>query len=245
MRAMPRALSIDAVAQGEAVELLDQAIELAPGDALPIALAAWCHGQRGAHYLTIRPSMEKQAARELADRGARLNAGDPVAAALLASAYTLVHDLPAAALQLQRALTLDGACAWAWNRSGWLSVYRGQSAEAIERFHIARAIAPDDPLNFFCSLGTAAAHFEAGRYDEATRWFTRGLDEHPSAVWINRFRAPAHALARRKEEAKRNVADLLRHYPDLTIADFRSALPHTPSFLDRASEGLEAAGLRP
>jgi AraC-like DNA-binding protein/tetratricopeptide (TPR) repeat protein len=245
MRALPRALSISATSQGEALELLEQAMELAPTDALPIALAAWCHGQRGGHHFTARSIVEKQAARELAGRAAQLNTGDPIATALLASAYTLAHDLPAASLHFDRALALDGACVWAWNRSGWVSVYHGETAEAIDRFQIALSIAPDDPLSFFCSIGIAAAHFEAGRYDEAARWFTRGIAEHPSAVWANRFRAPAYALAGRKEEATRSVAELLHHYPDLTISDVRSSLPHTPSFLDRAAEGLEAAGLRP
>src|SRR6202045_3521677 len=220
-------------------------MQRAPTDGLPIALAAWCHGQRGGHHFTTCAMAEKQAARDLAGRAAQLDTGDPVATALLASAYTLAHDLPAAEFHFERALALDGACVWAWNRSGWVSVYRGDPAAAIERFQIARSIAPDDPLNFFCSLGIAAAHFEAARYDDAARWFTRGLAEHPSAVWANRFRAPAYALAGRHDEARRSVADLRRCYPDLTIADVRSALPHTPSFLDRVIEGLEAAGLRP
>lgn len=245
MRAMPRAMSIDAASQGEALELLEQAMELAPADALPIALAAWCHGQRGGHHFTSQSTVEKQIAVELAGRAARLNAGDPVATALLASAYTLAHDLTAAELHFDRALALDGACVWAWNRSGWVSAYRGNVSEAIDRFQIARAIAPDDPMDFLCSVGIAAVNFEVGRYAEAAHWFTRGLIEHPSAVWLNQFRAPSYALAGQKEKARRTVAELSRSFPDLTIADVRSALPNTPSFLDRAAEGLEAAGLHP
>jgi hypothetical protein len=244
MQALPHALSIEPAAQAQALELLGRAMELAPADALPPAVAAWCHGQRGGHHFTERPAVEKQAARDLAARAARLNAGDPVVEALAGAAYTLAHDLTPAALHFERALALDGACVWAWNRSGWVSVYHGNSAEAIERFQIARSIAPDDPLNFFCTIGIAAAHFEAARYDEAARWFTRGLAEHPSAVWINRFRAPAYALAGRKDEARQSLAELARLYPDLTIAEVRSALPNTPSFLDRQAEGLEAAGMR-
>ena len=112
-RALPRALSINAAAQGEALELLEQAMELAPADALPMALAAWCHGQRGGHHFTARSVAEKQAARTLAERAAALNSGDPAAMALLAAAYTLAHDLPAAEFHAERALALDGACAWA------------------------------------------------------------------------------------------------------------------------------------
>jgi tetratricopeptide (TPR) repeat protein len=223
MRALPYALSIDAAAQAQALELLERAMELAPAEALPPALATWCHGQRGGHHFTTRPAIEKQVARELAARAARLNAGDAVVEALAGAACTLAHDLTPAVRHFERALALDGACVWAWNRSGWVSVYHGNSAEAIERFQIARSIAPDDPLNFFCTIGIAAAHFEAARYDEAARWFTRGLAEHPSAIWANRFRAPAYALAGRKDEAQQSLAELTRLYPDLNIAEVRSA----------------------
>jgi hypothetical protein len=42
----------------------------------------------------------------------------------------------------------------------------------------------------------------------------------------------------------RSLVELTSVYPDLTISDVRSALPHTRSFMDRASEGLETAGMR-
>jgi AraC-like DNA-binding protein len=245
MKALPRALLIEPAAQAEALELLERAMELAPQDALPMALAAWCHGQRGSHYLAPQSGGEKQAARELALRAARLNAGDAVVEALLGAAHSLAHDLEAAAIHCERALALDGGCVWGWNRSGLLNVYLGRSADAIECFQFARSLGPSDPLNFFCSLGTGCAHFGAGRYDEATRWFTRGLAEHPPAVWVNRFRSAAFALAGHKEEARRSFAELTRAYPELTIGQVRSALPHTPSFRDRVCEGLASLGMRP
>jgi hypothetical protein len=63
------------------------------------------------------------------------------------------------------ALTLDGGSAWAWGRSGWIHAYRGKSVDAIERFQIARNLAPSDPLIFLAAVGIAAAHFEAYRYE--------------------------------------------------------------------------------
>lgn len=245
MKALPRALFIEPGAQAEALELLERAMELAPQDALPMALAAWCHGQLGSHYLAPQPGAEKQAARELALRAARLNSGDAVVEALLGAAHSLAHDLDAAAIHCERALALDGGCVWGWNRSGLLNVYLGRWVDAIECFQCARSLGPNDPLNFFCSLGIGCAHFGASRYDEAARWFTRGLAEHPPAVWVNRFRSAAFALAGRKEEARRCFAELTRAYPELTIGQVRSALPHTPSFRDRACEGLASLGMRP
>jgi tetratricopeptide (TPR) repeat protein len=119
----------------------------------------------------------------------------------------------------------------------------GRSADAIECFQFARSLGPNDPLDFFCTLGIGCAHFEAGRYDEAARWFTRGIAEYPPAIWVNRFRSAAFALAGRKEEARRSFAELTRASPELTIRQLRSALPHTQNFRDRACEGLASLGM--
>ena len=145
---------------------------------------------------------------------------------------------------LTGALILDGSSAWAWGRSGWIKAYSGEAAEAIERFQIGRALAPADPLNFLCSVGIAAGHFWAARYDEAARWFEQALAENPASVWINHTLTPAYALGGRKEQARQSLAELTRAFPDLTIAEVRSGLPYRSSFLDRIADGLESAGMR-
>jgi len=244
MRALPHVLLVEAAAEGMALELLEQAMDLAPYDALPIALAAWCHGLRGGHNMCPLPEEERATAHALAGRAAQLNSGDPLAETMLAAGYTLAHDLGTAAIHADRALALDGGSAWAWGRSGWIKAYAGESAEAIERFQIARALAPGDPMNFLCSVGIAAGHFGAARYDEAARWFERALGENPAAVWINNALTPAYALAGRKEHARRSLAELVRAFPGLTIAQIRSGLPYCSSHRDRVAEGLESVGMR-
>lgn len=236
MKALPQALVIEALAQAEALDILERAMELAPHDALPTALAAGCHAQRGVHFFTAQPSAEWEAARSLAQRAALLNASDPVVESLLGAAHTLSHDLTAAAVHCDRALALDGGCVWAWNRSGLLNTYLGRSAEAIECCQLARSLGPDDPLTFFCSIGIGSGHFQVGRYEEAARWWTRCLAEHPAAVWV---------LAGKKEEARQSFSELTRAYPELTITDVNTALPHPQSYRDRVSEGLASLGMHP
>ena len=245
MKALPRAMILHPAALSEAIELLGRAMELAPQDALPMALSAWCHAQRGTHHFTRQPDLEKQIGGELAARAARLNACDPTVEALLAAGETLAHNFPAAAAHCERALALDGSCVWAWNRSGFLNAYMGRSADAIECFQVARSLGPDDPLNFCCAVGIGCAHFEVGHYDEAARWWTRVLAEQPWATWLNRFRASALALAGKKEEAQHSFAQFTRAYPELTLADVKLALPHTQSYHDRACEGLASLGMQP
>jgi AraC-like DNA-binding protein len=245
MKALPRALRIERCAQREALELLDRAMELAPRDPLPIALTAWCRAQRACHFMTSRPAAERDAARQLALNAAPLAACDPVVGALLGAVLTLTHDLAEAGVHCARALALDGGCAWAWNRSGMLNVYLGRSAEAIECLQFAQSLSPDDPLSYFCSIGTGAANFEIGRYAEAARWFGRVLAEHPPTVWINRNLAAALALAGNKEEARQSFGELMRAYPDLTAAEVRSSLPHTETHRDRLCDVLTGLGMRP
>ena len=47
--------------------------------------------------------------------------------------------------------------AWVWGRSGWIRFYRGETAEALERFQLALDLAPGDPLTFLNHLGLAAS----------------------------------------------------------------------------------------
>jgi len=73
----------------------------------------------------------------------------------------------------------------------WLIAADAGEAEAIERFRMARSLAPTDPLNFLAwhRLRT----FQVGTLDQSARWFQRALAENPAAVWINHYLTPAYA----------------------------------------------------
>ena len=244
MRALPSVLSYEQTAEAVALELLERAMEMAPQDPLPHALAAWCHGVRSCLHFTTRPAEEQALARRLANRAATLNRADALTETMLAAGYTLARDLGTAAVHADRALTLNGGMAWAWGRSGWISAFSGEYDKAIERFKIARTIAPVDPVSGLCCFGIASPHMEAGRFDEAIRWIKRGLAECPTAVWINPFLASCYALSNRKDEARWTLAAWRRDSPDMTIAQVRSGLPFGTRLFDRLSEGIESAGMR-
>jgi adenylate cyclase len=244
MRALPNVLLVEPAAGEAALELLERAMELAPQDPLPMSIAAWCHGLRASHAFTRRPDKARDAARSLADRAAMHKGCDPLSEVMLAAAFTLTHNLTAAAIHADRGLALDSGSAWAWGRSAWIHAYRGETEAALERFEIARTLAPFDSLNFLWSVGVAASHFEAARYQESVRWYVRALAEQRKAVWINRFLAASYALAGCKEQARQSLAELTSAFPELTIAQVRESLPHTGDVLERVAEGLLAAGLR-
>jgi AraC-like DNA-binding protein/tetratricopeptide (TPR) repeat protein len=243
MMAMQKAMRIDATTLSHALELSERAMELSPSDGLPVALAAWCRAQRGSHHLAAQHTAEKKSALLLVGKGAALTNDDPVVEALFGGACAVAGDFEQAASHINRSLALDGGSAWGWNRLGMLDIYRGNFIEATESFQIARGLDPYHPLNFMCSIGLGSANFDAGRYEEGARWFASAIAEHPAAIWINRFRAPALLRAGRSDEARHSFTQLIARHPDLTLTAIQQAIPYTRSHWSLLAEGLADLGM--
>jgi len=245
LRAMPHALSLDADGNARALDLLERAMDRDPDNALATALAAWAHAQRVIYHFSTTPLEERARSSALARKALAL-AGDATALALLGNALTSLHDLDTADLVIRKALSVDGGSAWAWGRGGWIDVYKGDAESAIERFKIALELAPNDSLAFNNLVGIGVAHFTAGRYLEGAHWQARALIEHPTAAWVHRTMCPAYVLGGDKSEARRSLAALRTHYPELTVAGVSQGLPPLPSTSrDHVVEALDSVGLPP
>jgi AraC-like DNA-binding protein/tetratricopeptide (TPR) repeat protein len=243
LRAMPGVLSLDAQGNARALELLERARERDPDNALATALAAWAHGQRVVYHLTEDPNEDRVRGLDLA-RKAQTLACNATVLAILGNAFTLVKDLDAAEMVIRQALSVDGSSAWAWSRSGWIDLYKGNAESAIERLKIALDLAPHDPLAFNSMVGIGCANFHAGRYSEAARWQERALSEHPSAAWAHRTLCPAYVLSGAAPQARRSLTALREEYPDLTVSDLQSGMPPLPqAYCGLVVDALHSAGL--
>jgi tetratricopeptide (TPR) repeat protein len=223
--------------------LLDEAIAIEPTYPLALSLSAWCHAQCAVYNWTDAPEEARTEALRLAQRAAAMSHDDPMVLAILGAAHTVARDLETAAAHLERALALDPNSAWAWQRSGWVNVHRERPEIAIEQFERAHRLSPFDPWGFICDLGIADAHFAAARYEEAVAWTKKGLSQQPDAIWHFRVLVPALVHAGRKEEARRALGVLVKHYPGLTISKVRESLPFGTGMMDRIAIGLREAGL--
>jgi AraC-like DNA-binding protein/tetratricopeptide (TPR) repeat protein len=242
LRALPGVLSLDPESNARALEVLNSAMERDPKNALAVALAAWAHGQRVVYQFASDAVRERAHCAALARKALALGAG-PSALAIIASALSIITDETAEQV-VAKALAADGGSAWAWGRSGWIEVYKGNAESAIERLTIALELAPDDPLAFNNMAGIGMAHFGAGRYREAAYWQQRALIEHPQSAWIDRHLCPAYLLAGAREEAGRSLLALRNAYPDLTVAGIlRAPLPLPQADRNRLVEALADAGL--
>ena len=160
LRAMPGVLSLDQDGNTQALDLLERAMQREPDHALATgARRLGAYGQRVVYHFSSDPDADRARSVELA-RKARALAGDATVLAILGNALTLLDDLDSADLVIRKALAIDGGSAWAWSRSGWIDVYRGEPDSAIERFRIALELAPDDCLAFNSMVGHRLRAFQ-------------------------------------------------------------------------------------
>jgi adenylate cyclase len=243
MRAMPHVWALEKEESVKALELLEKALTIDPEYPLALSLAGWCHAQRSVYNWADDIAKSQASARSLAERAAEMSGDDPVILAVLGAVHTFVRNYGTARVLLERAVTLDSNAAWAWSRLGWLENYADQPSKAIENFERALRLSPIDPMNFNNYVGLGSAHEVAQEYDKAAAFYRRALEERPNAGWIYRNLASSLSGAGRVEEAKRAFAEMMRNYPDLTVAKFKQAMVFSTVPLNRMAENLRKLGL--
>jgi adenylate cyclase len=243
IRAMPHVWALEKEESAKALELLEKALAIDPEYPLALALAGWCHAQRSVYTWADDIADSQSKARSFAEQAAALSGDDPLVLAILGAVHTFVRNFGTARVLLERALAIDPNCAWAWSRLGWIESYADQPAKAIEYFERAIRLSPIDPMNFNNYAGIASSHEVAGEYDQAVSFCRRALQERPHASWIYRNLASALVGAGRIEEAKQAFAEMLRHYPDLTVSKFKQAMVFSAPSIEGMARRLRSLGL--
>jgi len=230
----------------EAKELYLRATELDPNYASAYGMAARCiHFSRVNGWLED-PDREIADGVRLARRALALGKDDPTA--LLSSGLSLASlagELETGAAHIERALALNPNSAEAWRASGWVRIYLGEPADAIEHFERAMRLSPLDPLAYFTCAGMGTAHLLAGRYDEAASWARKASQEQPNSAGSWRVAATAYGLSDRIVEAREAMARLRELSPALRLSNLARVAPpfRRPEDLARWTEGLRKAGL--
>ena len=234
----------------EALLLFNKAIELDPDFTSAYGLATWCYIRRKASgWMTDRVRETSEGAR-LARLAVDLGTDDAIA--LCTGGYALaylVDDADAGAAFINRALVINPNLTVAWYFSGWVKILLGEPEVAIDHFAHSMRLSPLDPLIFAARIGTACAHFFAGRYDEASSWAEQVLREKPKlppAVHEEALcvAAASNALGGRLEDAQKVMARLREIDATLRVSDLRDLTRfRRAGDVARYAEGLRKAGL--
>ena len=182
----------------------------------PYGLAASCH-----HFAKANgwaSTFDQSEISRLIERAADIGKDDAVALCWAGHVHAyFFRDLDRALLLIDRALELDVNLAVAWQRSGWVRGYAGDSEGAIESLNKAIRLNPLDPRVFLTQSALAFAHFVAGRDDEAARWAAMALRVKPNWLPALRMTIAANAMRGQVEQAKRALNAYRRMDPEVTI----------------------------
>jgi TolB-like protein len=245
MRAFPKLWGQNAAAIGEAMPILNAAVEADPNYGRALALLAWCHALRVTYLWSQKPDDEIEQARRAVDKALGLIDDDPTALTAAGAVTGFCGDQDGASALIERALALDPNNAWAWARWGWTAIYRGEAERAAERFENAMKLSPLDPFAFNMRIGKAAALARMGRFVEATAIAKEETKSHPDVTWPYRQLTSWAALAGDLPTARSAARKLLAAQPDFTIRRFLEvpAFRDMPEYRDRMAQGLRDAGL--
>ena len=228
-----------------ALRLFYKAIEIDTNFASALAMAARCYTLRKTNRWMIDPAQETAEAVRLARRAIEVGKDDAVA--LCYAGYALVHaayELESGAAIIERAIALNPHLAIAWQLSGTVQAFLGRSEVAIEHTTRAMRLSPLDPSLSLMQSSLALAYFIAGRYDDASIWSDRAIQEGTSFLPAFRMAVASKALAGRQEEARNALGRMLQIDPTARISNSAErALFRRLQDVTRFEDGLRKAGL--
>jgi adenylate cyclase len=180
---------------------------------------------------------------EMARRALAAGPENSTCLACAAFSYVLIGRRFEEGLQLaERGLALHPNSVFVRVRAGVAYVNCGESETALEHLESGWRMNPHDPkaLTF---TGMCAAHFFARRFEDCVAWGRRAVAESPGANIARRHVAAALAHLGRIEEAKAEIAEVLKHQPTSSLARSRLSSFRHEWMYDLYLEGLRKAGL--
>jgi TolB-like protein len=243
LRALPEIHAQTEASAERAEGLLRKAVALDPGYPEALGLLADTIATRtvnGWHENLFRGLEESI---ETAQRALAAGPQNSTCLACAASTYVLLGRRFEEGVELaERAITLHPNSVFVRIRAGIAYVNCGESEKAIENFDMAWRMNPQDPkaLTF---TGMCAAHFFARRFEDCIAWGRRAVTEASGTNIARRHVAAALALLGRTDEAKAEIAEVLKRQPTSSLARSRLSSFRHPWMYDLYLDGLRKAGL--
>jgi TolB-like protein len=229
----------------EALSLFNKAVERDPDFGAAHGMAAWCHLWRHVNGWTSDRSQEEAETQYLVRRAAVIGKDDAVALCFGGLALAFVTgDCEGGIALIDRALAINPNLAAAWNASGWVRTFLGETDVAIEHIQRAMRLSPLDPLMFVMYHVTGFAHFVASRYGEAALWAGKALREQPNFLAAIRLSAAGHALSGHLDQARNAVVRARELDPAMRLSNLSNRVgPFRSEDFSKYREALQMAGL--
>jgi tetratricopeptide (TPR) repeat protein len=143
----------------------------------------------------------------------------------------------------ERAIALDANFAEAYKLLAEILKFAGRPEEALKVIEKAMRLNPHYPATYLFALGTYYRLME--RYEEAIAAFKSALTRNPALLPVHVNLAVIYSELGREEEARAEVAEVLRISPNFSLEVLRQRFPYKdPAVLERMIAALRKAGLK-
>jgi adenylate cyclase len=200
-----------------ALDLLERAIDRDPRYGPALAVAAFCYSQRVWAGWTDDPEKERKIGIERARQALQCAYHDPNVVFTAAGALAdFGGDIAILTGLIDNALAHNPSSALGWFWSGWMRVWSGDAALAIQHFETSLRLDPRRRRAFHLT-GMGIAQFFQRRFDDAAATLQASLHEVPSYPTTACILAACYAHMGRLDDARTLVAHLVdEHMPTPT-----------------------------
>jgi len=226
----------------QARQMFEKAIDLDSEFAAAYAHLGWTHWREWALHWSQDPQCLDQAF-ELAQRAVALDNTLPEAHFALGEVYLWKKQHEQSIAEFDKSIALNPNYADAIAELGIALSFAGRPEEAIGLVKKAIRLNPTPPSWYLDNLGLA--YYLRGQYEEAIAAFKSVLNRNPS-FWITRaYLATSYIEIGRKQEARAEVAEVLRTNPMLSLEVLRQREPYKDqAVLERIFDALRKVGLK-
>jgi TolB-like protein/class 3 adenylate cyclase/Tfp pilus assembly protein PilF len=223
-------------------KMTQEAIALDPNYPRGYRLLATTHFLDVQLGISTSPRKSLAKAAQLYQKVIAMDPTDAVAHGFLGYVYTLMRQHEKGINEAEKAVTLNPNAADAQCLFGHILHFNGRHKEAIESITKAIRLNPFPPNWYFLQLGYA--YRQAGRYEEAIAALKKSLRVSPNNLLAHSCLASCYALSGLQDEARAEVAEVLRIHPKFSLEYAAKTLPYkNPADKELAITALRKAGL--
>jgi TolB-like protein/Tfp pilus assembly protein PilF len=227
----------------EAISLLDGAMELDPGFALPPAYAAEIYEARISRRSPPLGDNDAARAIELARKALRLGGDDPVVRAICAWVLFRVEGDLSAVEAVRRALEDNPNHVTVLQHAAAVVGMHGEPEEAFRYHARAYELSPGGPEAYDSLFGMAGSELVMGNNEAAIEWALKSLATFNHLLFTYITLTAAYANLDRMEEARAMLRKVREDSPHLTLKLIEDGVAKEDSFAWAVLPGLRKAGL--
>ena len=224
-------------------QLIQRAIDMDPGWAMPYTTLAWTHifGARRIDW-SDSPAESLKLAAEAAQKALALDDTYPGVYAALGGVHEVKGEIDQAIAYHEKAVALGPNISVYHAILAYNLTDAGQADEAIPLLKKAMRLSPTYQAWYLKTLG--AAYNAVGRHEEAAEAYKQFLDRSPESTRGHPGLIVSYMWLGREDEAKGYAAELLRIKPKFSLESFRKRLTYKDqAYVERFLDALRKAGL--